>query len=204
MPISTLNPMSGEVIESYEAYDDVHVDRIVEAASRAQRHWKGLAVEARAAAVQPMGALLRSRLEEYALLMTVEMGKPISQARAEIEKCALCVDHYVERAPTYLAPVSVETDARQSGFRYIPLGVILGIMPWNYPFWQVLRFAIPTLIAGNGVVLKHASNVPGTALAVERLAAEAGLPQGLFATVLLEGGAVTPADPRSSQLPGSR
>ena len=198
MPISTLNPMSGEVIESYEAYDDAHVDRIVEAASRAQRHWKGLDVEARAAAVQPMGELLRSRLEEYALLMTVEMGKPISQARAEIEKCAMCVDHYVEHAPAYLASVSVPTDARQSGFRYIPLGVILGVMPWNYPFWQVLRFAIPTLIAGNGVVLKHASNVPSSALALERLAAEAGLPQGLFAIVLLEGGAVTPLihDPR--------
>lgn len=192
MAISTLNPATGELIESYRPYSTEQCDRVVEAASTAQRRWARLPVERRAEAMRPLGQLLRDRVEQYAALMTLEMGKPVSQARAEVVKCAGCADHYADVGPTYLRQVSIDAGARSSGYRHLPIGVILGVMPWNYPFWQVLRFAIPTIVAGNGVVLKHASNVPGSALAIEQLMRDAGLPEGLFGTILVEGGAVVP------------
>lgn len=192
MAIATVNPATGEVVASYDPYDSSRWGAVVDASVAAQREWGGLDVRARLDHVQGLATVLRERLEEYASLMTLEMGKPVSQSRAEIEKCATCVDHYLDCGEEYLAPVRVEMGVRASGFRHLPLGVVLGIMPWNYPFWQALRFAIPALVAGNGVVLKHASNVPGSALALEELAVEAGLPEGLFGTVLVEGGAVAP------------
>ncbi len=192
MAIATVNPATGELIESYQPYDESRWGGVLDAARRAQRDWAAAEVSARAERLQGMAKVLRARLDEYSSLITLEMGKPISQARAEVEKCAGCVDHYVERGEEYLRPESVDMGVRVSGIRYLPLGVVLGVMPWNYPFWQALRFAIPTLLAGNGTVLKHASNVPGSALALEALAVEAGLPEGLFGTVLVEGGAVTP------------
>lgn len=198
MPIATVNPCTGELIREYEPHGDHQVDQILDAAAAAQRAWARRSIGDRAAALSALAGRLRSRSEEYALLMTVEMGKPIGQSRAEIEKCAACVEYYVEHGEAFLADVSVTTDAADSGYRHLPIGVVLGVMPWNYPFWQALRFAIPTLLAGNGVVLKHASNVPGSALALEQLMLDAGLPVGLFSTVLLEGAAAVPLihDPR--------
>ena len=198
MSISTLNPTTGELLKSYAQYSPERVNEVLDAAVGAQRDWARVDVAQRAAAMLPLAALLRSRVEEYATLMTVEMGKPITQARAEILKCATCAEHYAEHGPVYLEPRDIPAGARASGVRYLPLGVVLGVMPWNYPFWQVLRFAIPTLVAGNGVVLKHASNVPGSALALEIVLRDAGLPEGLFGTVLLEGSGVIPLihDPR--------
>ncbi|MCX2933748.1 NAD-dependent succinate-semialdehyde dehydrogenase [Mycobacterium sp. CVI_P3] len=192
MAIATVNPATGELVESYEPYDESRCSTVLEAASRAQRDWAAQDLGMRADRLQGLAKELRARQDEYAALITLEMGKPISQALAEVEKCAACVDHYVECGEAYLRPTTVEMGVRFSGVRYLPLGVVLGVMPWNYPFWQALRFAIPTLLAGNGVVLKHASNVPGSALALEQLALAAGLPEGLFGTVLVEGGAVIP------------
>ncbi len=192
MAIATVNPATGELVESYEPYDESHWGTVLDAAHRAQRDWAAQDISARATRMQGLATKLRECRDEFSSLITLEMGKPISQARAEVEKCAACVDHYVERGEDYLRPASIDMGVRFSGVRYLPLGVVLGVMPWNYPFWQALRFAIPTLLAGNGIVLKHASNVPGSALALELLAAEAGLPEGLFGTVLVEGGAVTP------------
>ena len=192
MAIATLNPATGELIESYEPYDESRWGAVLDAAQRAQRDWATRSVASRAEDLQGMAKVLRARLDEFSALITLEMGKPITQARAEVEKCAACVDHYVQHGGDYLGHTAIDMGVRFSGVRYLPLGVVLGVMPWNYPFWQALRFAIPTLLAGNGVVLKHASNVPGSAIALEQLAAEAGLPEGLFGTVLVEGGAVTP------------
>jgi len=192
MAIETLNPATGELLTKYEAYGQSKIESILKAAVGAQKSWASQNIDQRATALAPMANLLRARVDEYALLMTTEMGKPISQSIAEVLKCATCVDHYVENGARYLQEGAVPTSAQRSGFRYLPLGVILGVMPWNYPFWQLLRFAIPTLIAGNGVVLKHASNVPGSALALEQLMLDTGLPEGLFSTVLIEGSGVIP------------
>lgn len=190
MSISTVNPATGQLVQHYDKHRPEQVDATLDAARAAQRDWATLAVEERAARIAPIAGLLRERVDTYAELLTLEMGKPIGQARAEILKCATCVDHYVEHGPAYLAPLDIPVGVRSSGVHYRPLGVVLAVMPWNYPFWQVLRCAVPTLVAGNGVVLKHASNVPGAALALETLAVDAGLPAGLFGTVLLEGGDV--------------
>jgi len=192
MAIATVNPATGEQLDSYEPYDASRCDAVLDAAQRAQRDWGQIDPSGRADTLRRLADLLRERVGEYASLVTREMGKPITQARGEIDKCASCVEHYVEHGPGYLEAMSVEMGVRVSGARYLPLGVVLGVMPWNYPFWQVLRFAVPALLAGNGIVLKHASNVPGSALALERLLSDAGLPEGLFGVVLVEGGAVTP------------
>jgi succinate-semialdehyde dehydrogenase/glutarate-semialdehyde dehydrogenase len=132
-------------------------------------------------------SVLRNRCGELARLMVMEMGKPIDQAQAEVEKCAWVCDFYADRAEEFLAPEFVETDASESFVSYQPLGVILAVMPWNFPLWQVFRFAAPTLMAGNGAVLKHASNVPGCALAIESVFVAAGFPSDIFRTLLIGG-----------------
>jgi succinate-semialdehyde dehydrogenase/glutarate-semialdehyde dehydrogenase len=141
---------------------------------------------------------LRARKDEYALTMTREMGKPIVQSEAEVEKCAVTCDYYAEHAEAFLAEQPRETDASRSYVRFDPLGVVLAVMPWNFPFWQVFRFAAPALMAGDAGVLKHASNVPRCALAIEEVFRRAGFPEGLFRTVLVGSGAVKGliADPR--------
>jgi len=196
--ITTLNPATGELIESYQPYEAAQCDQILDEVVGAQHQWRRLDITERVAALRPLADVLRTNVDEYATLMTVEMGKPIEQAKAEVLKCAGCMDHFAEHGPRYLEPVDVPTSASRSGVRYLPIGVVLGVMPWNFPFWQALRFAIPTMVAGNGIVLKHASNVPGSALALERIVAATGVPEGLFRTVLLEGGDVLPLidDPR--------
>lgn len=192
MAIATVNPATGELVKSYQPHDESRWGEVLDAACRAQREWATQDVRTRADRMRGLADVLRARQDEFSSLITLEMGKPITQARAEVEKCASCVDHYVERGEEYLRPLTIDMGVHLSGARYLPLGVVLGVMPWNYPFWQALRFAIPTLLAGNGVVLKHASNVPGSALALEQLSVDAGLPDGLFGTVLVEGGAVAP------------
>ncbi len=134
-----------------------------------------------------LAAHLRRRRDDYARLITLEMGKPITEALAEIEKCALTCDFYADRAADFLRDEVVATNASRSLVAYQPLGVVLAIMPWNYPFWQVFRFAAPALMAGNGALLKHASNIPQCALAVGSAFEEAGFPHGLFRTLLLAG-----------------
>src|SRR5262249_42139994 len=150
--------------------------------------------------------VLRRRQAEFARTMTLEMGKPITQGEAEAEKCAWVCDYYAQTAESFLGVQPRETDAKKSFVRFDPLGVVLAVMPWNFPFWQVFRFAAPALMAGNAGILKHASNVPRCALQIEEVFREAGFPPGLFATALVESSAVAGLidDPRVLALPLTR
>ncbi len=185
-----INPATGGLIEQFEEHTPAAVDQALNAARDAFDDWRETTFVARAAVVRRAAMLLREQANAYALLMTLEMGKPIGQARAEVEKCAWVCEYYAEHAERFLAPRRIDTDAQYSGVRYDPLGPVLAIMPWNFPFWQVFRFAAPALMAGNVCLLKHASNVPQCALTIERLWCEAGLPIGAFATLLIGGARV--------------
>src|SRR5262249_45378263 len=145
-----------------------------------------------------VAGLLRGSRREYARIMALEMGKPITQGESEVDKCAWVCEHYAEHAEAYLAPQPRQTDASLSYVRFDPLGPVLAVMPWNFPFWQVFRFAAPALMAGNTGILKHASNVPRCALAIEQVFRDAGAPRGAFATALVGSSAVAGliADPR--------
>ena len=188
--IRSINPASEEVLAEFDPWTAAEVDAALDAAVHAQRGWRARSVQERADVLRSVAALLRDRSERYAQLITLEMGKPITEALGEVEKCAIGAEHYAEHGPRYLAPEAVATESLDSYVAYEPLGVVLAIMPWNFPFWQVFRAGVPLLIAGNGVVLKHASNVPQCALAVEEVFRDAGLPDGLLSAVLLEGAAV--------------
>jgi len=149
MTIRAVNPATGETIGEYQETPPEEVDRILHAADAAFQAWRRTSVEERAALLREAATLLRERAAEYARLMALEMGKPITAGRAEVEKCALACDYYAENGPRFLEPERVETDARRSFVAFRPLGVVLAIMPWNFPFWQVFRFAAPALVAGN-------------------------------------------------------
>ncbi len=185
MPIESVNPAAGTLIQKYEEMDPETVDQILDGAERAHRAWRPLPFAERAFGLRKAAEILRGRVEPYAALMAWEMGKPLEQGRGEVEKCAWVCDFYAEQAESFLGSEDIKSDAIRSQVRFEPLGVILAVMPWNFPFWQVFRFAAPALMAGNGAVLKHASNVPGCALEIERVFAEAGLPEGLFRTLLM-------------------
>lgn len=164
-------------------------DKIAQAA-QAQRRWRRTGFDERAGLMRAAAAVLRARRDEFATLMTGEMGKTVTDGRAEIDKCASACEHFAEHAARYLARQEVGIDGARAFVAFNPLGVVLAVMPWNFPFWQVFRFAAPALMAGNGAVLKHASNVPGSALAIESVFRQAGFPEGLFATVLVKSGEV--------------
>ncbi|MFF1254415.1 NAD-dependent succinate-semialdehyde dehydrogenase [Pseudarthrobacter sp. NPDC058329] len=184
--ISTINPVTGEQIQTFDPHTEHQVDAALTAAADAQKAWRLVPVEDRVQILRNTAKVLRDGKTDYAQLITLEMGKPITEAEAEIEKCAKTAEYYAEHAPRFLAPEIIESDAAESGVVFDPLGVVLAIMPWNYPFWQFFRFALPALAAGNGAILKHANNVPRSALAVEEIMDKAGLPAGLFATLLIE------------------
>ena len=188
--IRSINPATEELIAEFDPWTPSQVDSAVDGVVSAQREWRDWSLEARATVMRAVASLLRDRSERYAQLITMEMGKPISEALAEVEKCAVGADHYATHGARYLESEPVATESLDSYVAYEPLGVVLAIMPWNFPFWQVFRAGVPILMAGNGVVLKHASNIPQCALAVEELFRDAGLPDGLLRTVLLEGAAV--------------
>jgi succinate-semialdehyde dehydrogenase/glutarate-semialdehyde dehydrogenase len=192
MPLVTVNPATGEQIATYDEMSTEEIGQIVDRAHEAWLDWRRTSFDERAPLVRKLAALLREDKERLAALMSQEMGKPIAQARAEVEKCAIGCDHYAEHAARDLAPEMKETDASKSYVTYRPLGVVLAIMPWNYPFWQVLRFAAPALMAGNAAVLKHAENVTGCALAIEELIQRAGFPDGLFRTLRVKSEHVEP------------
>jgi succinate-semialdehyde dehydrogenase/glutarate-semialdehyde dehydrogenase len=167
------------------------VAQVLERAHAAFAAWRRVPAAERAARVAAAAEVLDAERDRYARLMVEEMGKPIRQARAEIEKCAWCCRWYGEEGPRMLLPRDVETEASHSFVAYEPLGVVLAVMPWNFPFWQVFRFAAPALVAGNAGVLKHASNVPGCALAIEEVFAKAGVPEGVFRSILVGSGRVS-------------
>ena len=198
MAIQSVNPATGEVLETFAETSREDVERAVSAAHAAFLDWRHATYVARAKSMRQAATTLRTRKPDYARIMTLEMGKPIVQAEAEIEKCAWVCEYYADHAEALLAEQPRETDASRSYVRFDPLGVVLAVMPWNFPFWQVFRFAAPALMAGNAAVLKHASNVPRCALTIAEVFRDAGFPRGLFASVLVGSSAVASliADPR--------
>ena len=189
---TTENPATLAAGERYQGDSADDAARKIRAAADAQRLWRRSGFGERAARMQKAGAVLRTRRQEFAALMTDEMGKPISDGRAEIDKCAGACEHFAAHAASYLARESVDIEGAKAFVTFNPIGVVLAVMPWNFPFWQVFRFAAPALMAGNGGVLKHASNVPGCAVAIESVFRDAGFPDGLFATTLVSSDAVKP------------
>lgn len=183
--ITSVNPATGESIRAYQAHSDRDVGEILQRTAKVQRSWSQESFSSRSALMSAAARILRERAGRYAELMADEMGKPISQGRSEIEKCAWVCDYYAAEAEGFLSSERIATDASDSFVAYRPLGVVLAVMPWNFPFWQVFRFAAPNLMAGNAGVLKHASNVPGCALAIEDVFREAGFPQGVFRTLMI-------------------
>lgn len=187
MPIATVNPATGETLRTFAAHTAQEVEEKLERAVRAFREGRRTPYAERAARLSRAAGLLDEKREELARLMTTEMGKPVQAARDEAAKCATACRYYAEHGELFLADEEVNlTPAAARGFvRYQPLGVILAVMPWNFPLWQVFRFAAPALMAGNVGLLKHASNVPQCALAIQSLLAEAGFPDGVFQTLLV-------------------
>ncbi|MBD2568661.1 NAD-dependent succinate-semialdehyde dehydrogenase [Anabaena lutea] len=192
MAIATINPANGETIKTFEALQDAEIAAKLDLAQQAFEKYRKTSFSERSQWLQQAATILEQEKADFAQLMTLEMGKPFKAAIAEVEKCALVCRYYAEYAPGFLADVTIKTDANHSFVRYQPLGAILAIMPWNFPFWQVFRFVAPTLMAGNVGLLKHASNVPQCALAIENILSRAGFPVGVFQTLLI--GAAKVAD----------
>ncbi len=185
MTIKAVNPATGETIKTYRENTPAEIRDITKGADEAFHSWRRTGFAERSALMKKAARVLRDNREEYAILATREMGKPIAESRAEVEKCAWVCDYYAAHAEAFLQPEVVETDASKSYVTFQPLGVVLAIMPWNFPYWQLFRFAAPALMAGNTSVLKHSSNVPGCALAIEDVFHKAGFPEGVFRTLLV-------------------
>ena len=183
--IKSINPATEEEIQTYTEMVKDEIDRIVINADKSFEQWKRTSFDQRANKMMEAGILLRTKREKLSILMTMEMGKPIIQSRSEIDKCALICDYFAKHAERFLRDEKVETDATNSFITYQPLGTILAIMPWNFPFWQVFRFAAPNLMGGNAGILKHSSNVTGCGLAIEDIFKEAGFPENLFRTLVV-------------------
>jgi succinate-semialdehyde dehydrogenase / glutarate-semialdehyde dehydrogenase len=186
----SMNPATEIVVAEYPDHTRAQVTELLGKADEAFAGWRGTPLDQRSHAMHRAAWVLRKRAPELSALITTEMGKPIAQSEAEIEKCAICCDHFADHASRYLAGEAIESDADQSYVRYDPLGAVLAIMPWNFPFWQVFRFAAQSLMAGNVGVLKHAPNVPGCALVIENIFRDAGFPPGVFTTLLVDAGEV--------------
>jgi succinate-semialdehyde dehydrogenase/glutarate-semialdehyde dehydrogenase len=188
--MQSINPATEEVIAEYPAHNPTEVKDLLRQAGEAFERWRVTPITARGHVMQRAASVLRERSAELSALMTREMGKPIVQSEAEIEKCATCCDHFAEHAARYLAEETIASEADHSYVRYDPLGAVLAIMPWNFPFWQVFRFAAPSLMAGNVGVLKHAPDVAGCAIVIEQVFRDAGFPPGVFTTLLVDAAAV--------------
>lgn len=185
MPIETINPATNVLIKKFEDLSSEEIAAKIEIAETSFKKWKLENFKTRKKLMQSAAEILRSRKEQYGEILTLEMGKPIKQAIAEVEKCAWVCDYYAENAEEMLNKEIVSTDASESFVQFDPIGVVLAVMPWNFPFWQVFRFAAPALMAGNVGLLKHASNVPMSALAIEEIFRDAGFPEGCFTTLLI-------------------
>jgi len=198
VPIASVNPATGETLRTFDAHSPAEVERRVSRAAGLFPGWRATSFAERAARMTRAAELLEARKADWGRTMTLEMGKPIGAAIAEAEKCAWVCRYYAEHAERFLADEPVATDASRSFVRYEPLGPVLAVMPWNFPFWQVFRFAAPALMAGNVGLLKHASNVPGCALAIEEIFRDAGFPDGAFQALLVGSDRVAPLidDPR--------
>ena len=186
MSLQSINPATGEQVKEYPAATDAEVRTILLESSCAAAGWRTTRFADRALRMRRAADLLDERKEELALLMATEMGKPLAQGRSEAEKCAWVCRYYADNAERFLSPERVATDARKSFVAFSPLGPVLAVMPWNFPLWQVFRFAAPALMAGNAGLLKHAANVTGCALAIEQVFRDAGFPPPLFRALLVE------------------
>jgi succinate-semialdehyde dehydrogenase/glutarate-semialdehyde dehydrogenase len=183
--VRTVNPATGEPLAEYSPLTDADVDAALDRAAGAQAGWAAAGFAARAEVLRRAAEILRRDVEALAVLVTRELGTPLAEARAEVEKCATACEFYAEHAAGFLADEEIATSADRSWISYDPVGVVLAVMPWNFPLWQVLRFAAPALMAGNGALLKHSPNTTGCALAVQRVLEEAGAPAGLFAALVV-------------------
>jgi acyl-CoA reductase-like NAD-dependent aldehyde dehydrogenase len=196
--LQSVDPATGETIEEFEVMAPAQVDEVVGRAHSAFRAWRGASFGERATLMKRAATLLRSDGERLAGVITAEMGKPVAEARAEVEKCAVTCDWYADHAEALLADIPHPSDSPRSFVGFEPIGVVLAVMPWNFPLWQVFRFAAPGLMAGNTAVLKHASNVSRCALEIEQVLRRAGFPEGAFGALLIPGGDVARviSDPR--------
>jgi acyl-CoA reductase-like NAD-dependent aldehyde dehydrogenase len=194
----SINPATGDVIDTFEAYSPSRIDDALGQARAAYADWRHTTFAERAATLRAVARTLRQRKSELARIATLEMGKPIAESEAEVDKCAWNCEFYAENAENFLSDEPIVTNAAASYVSYLPLGVVLAVMPWNFPYWQVFRFAAPALMAGNTAVLKHASNVSRCALEIEAVLRASGLPDGAFRTLLVPSSAVESiiADPR--------
>jgi succinate-semialdehyde dehydrogenase/glutarate-semialdehyde dehydrogenase len=182
--MQSINPATGKVIRDYEQMDNTTIETIVHEAQASQDQWRQQSFKERASLLRNAAQILKKKKSEFAKLMAREMGKPLPQGESESEKCGWVCEYYAENAKDFLADQPIQTDASKSYVTFNPLGTVLAIMPWNFPFWQLYRFGAPALMAGNAIVLKHAPNVSGCALAIESVMHEAGIPENLFRTVI--------------------
>ncbi|MBN1213772.1 MAG: NAD-dependent succinate-semialdehyde dehydrogenase, partial [candidate division Zixibacteria bacterium] len=180
-----INPANDELIKEYTEHTEAEAAQIIEKVHKEQIQWRKTSFAHRRGLMHRAAAVLREKGDGYARTMSLEMGKTITEARAEVEKCAWVCEYYADNAEKFLADEIIETDASRSFVAFEPLGIVLAVMPWNFPFWQVFRFAAPALMAGNAGILKHASNVPGSALAIEEVFHKAGFPEDIFRTLLI-------------------
>lgn len=196
--METINPATGERLQTFDAWSEQQVETALAAAATANPGWQATLFAERARLLRNAAAELRNNTARYAEIITLEMGKIVREARAEIEKCAWGCEFYAEHTESFLRDEVIQTDASSSYVSYTPLGTVLAVMPWNFPFWQVFRFAAPSLMAGNTALLKHASNVPQCALAIEEIFYKAGFPKGVFQTLMISAAQAEKiiADPR--------
>lgn len=185
MEFQSVNPYNNEQVEIFTALTEDELDEKLNKSLKAFESWKKVPIAERCQLIKNAGQVLRDHVEQYAKMMTLEMGKPISESRAEVNKCAWVCDYYADNAETFLAHETIATDASLSFVRHDPIGAVLAIMPWNFPFWQVFRYAAPTLIAGNTGLLKHAPNVFGSAELIQEVFTKAGVPDGVFQNLIV-------------------
>jgi succinate-semialdehyde dehydrogenase/glutarate-semialdehyde dehydrogenase len=190
MPIATINPATGETLKTFDELNEQELEQKLQLAANAFHTHRTTSFAQRAECLNKAASILETDKARFARLMTLEMGKPIKGAISEVEKCALVCRYYAENGERYLAAQVIETNATRSYVHFQPLGPVLAVMPWNFPLWQVFRFAAPALMAGNVGLLKHASNVPQCALAIEQIFLQAGFPEGVFQTLLIGSGLV--------------
>ncbi len=184
-PLVSINPATGSLIKSFDQYNERKIDRIIAGAYKAQKNWGSTVLQLRLACLKRLSEILADSKKEYASLMAEEMGKPLKQGIGEIEKCIWLCNYFIGNSKNYLSDKIIRTRGQKSFITFKPLGLILGIMPWNFPFWQVFRFSVPSIIAGNGVILKHAPNVQGCAFKIESSFSEAGFPKNLFQNIVI-------------------
>lgn len=190
MAFETINPATGEKLASFDTWGETELEATLQQVHKITPQWAATSMEQRCALMRKAAQVIRDNKQKLATTITLEMGKLHKEALAEVDKCSQVCDFYADNGPAFLADEALQSDGSRSYVAYLPLGTVLAVMPWNFPLWQVLRFAAPALIAGNTGLLKHASNVPQCALAIEKIFVDAGFPQGVFRTLMISAGQV--------------